>query len=329
MAPPGGGAPEPEPRPPGDRRDEQNAPSPAEPEPRPAPDRGHPDIPAGGHPAGAPAASSGRPDDVPDTCPHCHENPGSRVPPQAASEACCGPPEAQPEDAALLAAVRTRPTWRFPRNASASAVAEKAPHAHQHGRGGARRPLLAVLLLLAAAVLVPLCWDLGVLGAHGLMREAPAKAAPTRVQVAVPEDGTVEAEVEMAFRHNALLATSLELRRIDCRLLTAEGLPAAALAARGATVASLAPGLFRPGGPPGRVATTVRGTEIDVDRLFDAAELKCEMRLVARFMGFARVGFTLPASYDLKAAAAAPEERRSTCSASCGISGWAPRRPTA
>ena len=57
------------------------------------------------------------------------------------------------------------------------------------------------------------------------------------------------------------------------------------------------------------MATTVRGTEIDVDRLFDAAELKCEMRLVARFMGFARVGFTLPASYDLKAAAAAPEER--------------------
>ena len=61
MAPAGGGAPEPEPRPPGDRRDEQNAPSPAEPEPepRPAPDPGHPDIPAGGHPAGAPAASSG------------------------------------------------------------------------------------------------------------------------------------------------------------------------------------------------------------------------------------------------------------------------------
>ena len=250
-----------------------------------------------------------RPDDVPDTCPHCHENPGSRVPPRAASEACCGPPEARPEDAALLAAVRTRPAWRFPRNASASAeAAEKAPHAPQHGRGAARRPLLAVLLL-AAAVLVLLCWDLGVLGAHGLMREAPAKAAPTRVQVAVPEDGTVEAEVEMAFRHNALLATSLELRRVDCRLLTAEGLPAAALATRGATVASLAPGLFRPGGPPGRVATTVRGTEIDVDRLFDAAELKCEMRLVARFMGFARVGFTLPASYDLKAAAAAPEER--------------------
>ena len=244
-----------------------------------------------------------------DPCPHCPEDAEAAGSPSA-SEASCGPPEAQPEDAASLAAVRTRPRWRFPR-ISSPAAAKAPPPTHQDGgRGGARRPLLAGLLLLAAAVLVPLFWDLGVLGAHGLMREAPAKAAPTRVQVAVPEDGTVEAEVEMAFRHNALLATSLELRRVDCQLLTAEGLPAAALATRGASVASLAPGLFRPGGPPGRVATTVRGTEIDVDRLFDAATLSCELRLEARFMGFARAGFTLPASYDLKAAEpAAPEER--------------------